>query len=894
MGKAEIVGGGTDGLYTVRVLHNKTRILSEIARLEALISEIEDLLTEEQPKLSEAESDLDAAKAELDSAIAALSAGTGTMDDVQQATQEALAARNAVTAVEIRIALYEARKGSAQSKITRLQAAADDAPEVSAWCCDLTESLSGQVSTIEIAGQRNGADILVRPGYSDAAAHACSRDGQLQQAIGGTPAAVYFNQAVLPWWQKYRPTYRLGTISSIDTVANTCTVDLDSATSSAQNIDVNPVETLTDVPVEYMDCHAIAFEIGDRVVVQFNDQDWTQPTVIGFEQQPKTCYTPGIIVLPYSASCPSGWGYPWVDDDGNPINSGLGTCGGERPEALYTEGGDMRLHTAMVTAEHYWVSATDEIVATGTRSSHLSFTPTADVYWRGQHYPAPQPALGAAVSGDVLIAICERPDTKRVEIFGYVDKSWSLLTTYDPPAGATTNGWFFSDSGTGARAVYTQDNGDGTQSFTIATAAISEGPSASVSAQGTAYEGVYYDTVQSEDTVEGEYDLSYSGSFVCSWGEYSHIDYEADDPTYGECYPKSTSFRISQNKGLAIAHCPDDLEEARDQQIEDQRNYVENVLAPSDPDYYWTFLRVELDEITDVYDTLPSFSQFFTTYPETTEEYLIYTRATANVVFEKENKSSGSTSEEFIGVFAVRRYNRRVALDNSESTVLTTDISTPGGSSLFYAGYNGSAEVDIVATAVEPFSGQSQDIHTEGGYRIVTWPLKDELVCVDGQKVSMITGLGGTFLHSYDQVAEFSDLDVEIPSDIGGYDLLENGSSLFADDPDETPHIWYYDPNNRVMVRQDLQSDTPTVYSDGVRLAEVDFTASIPEYDTDGFLALREQMSDGAVAVDASGTAHISIGSGSASVDPDGTVWHIDDHVDLVGLPDAVTVIGRA
>lgn len=45
------------------------------------------------------------------------------------------------------------------------------------------------------------------------------------------------------------------------------------------------------VQIEYMSCNAGAFVAGDRVVVQFADQDWTKPKVVGFEEEPRDCTT---------------------------------------------------------------------------------------------------------------------------------------------------------------------------------------------------------------------------------------------------------------------------------------------------------------------------------------------------------------------------------------------------------------------------------------------------------------------------------------------------------------------------------------------------------------------------------------------------------------------------
>jgi predicted transglutaminase-like cysteine proteinase len=46
---------------------------------------------------------------------------------------------------------------------------------------------------------------------------------------------------------------------------------------------------LEDVTIEYMNCHSAAFADGDLVIVEFTDQDWTKPKVIGFFEDPQGC-----------------------------------------------------------------------------------------------------------------------------------------------------------------------------------------------------------------------------------------------------------------------------------------------------------------------------------------------------------------------------------------------------------------------------------------------------------------------------------------------------------------------------------------------------------------------------------------------------------------------------
>jgi hypothetical protein len=114
-------------------------------------------------------------------------------------------------------------------------------------------------------------------------------DGTMQSTLIMSPAQNFVNRALLPGWQRHMPTYRWGTIATLDKDADTCTVELAGATSSQQNLNINLQSTLTNVPVVYMRCNAKAFEEGDEVVVQFESQSWDKPRVIGFLSNPKEC-----------------------------------------------------------------------------------------------------------------------------------------------------------------------------------------------------------------------------------------------------------------------------------------------------------------------------------------------------------------------------------------------------------------------------------------------------------------------------------------------------------------------------------------------------------------------------------------------------------------------------
>jgi len=108
-----------------------------------------------------------------------------------------------------------------------------------------------------------------------------------------TPAQAFYNLAMLPGWQKWKPTYRYGTITGL--TGSIASVTLEEALSSQQDINVNQSASLEDVPIEYMTCDGVAFEEGDEVLIKFEGQDFGSPKIIGFKDHPRRC--PGGILL---------------------------------------------------------------------------------------------------------------------------------------------------------------------------------------------------------------------------------------------------------------------------------------------------------------------------------------------------------------------------------------------------------------------------------------------------------------------------------------------------------------------------------------------------------------------------------------------------------------------
>ena len=162
------------------------------------------------------------------------------------------------------------------------------------WCADYTENITGTVGIIEIAGEKEKG-VNIQPGWQGNCAYSENRDGQLA-ACGTTKDEAwetFWNWSMRPGWQKWKPNYRYGTITSINGDSGLCSVNLDAcvSTDSPENkvLDINQSSSLSGVEISYMSCGSRVFTVGDSVIVEFQDYEWSAPVIIGFKDNPKNC-----------------------------------------------------------------------------------------------------------------------------------------------------------------------------------------------------------------------------------------------------------------------------------------------------------------------------------------------------------------------------------------------------------------------------------------------------------------------------------------------------------------------------------------------------------------------------------------------------------------------------
>lgn len=320
MSKAIITANYGDTSYRVRWQHN-TRYAEQQknALAQRLIDFVQQILDAEL-KVANIQAEADAVAVKINAAIVAAQ-GSPDPETTTPLVRE-LAEINArkATAAADAARLKMQRAGAARLKTSIENAIARDNSnsQFTVWCSDFTDDLpvGAEVNIVLVPAERSGATLNIYPAYESfpsgkagKAADFSLSEGWLVSAYSMTPEACFWNWAMLPGWQRWRPTFRHATITAIDKIAHTCDLDLDAARSSVrryfgglartQGLNVNRDNSapmrLSSVPIRYMMCDSAAFEVNDTVIVKFTDQDWTNPVVRGFKGQPKPC--PGELFL---------------------------------------------------------------------------------------------------------------------------------------------------------------------------------------------------------------------------------------------------------------------------------------------------------------------------------------------------------------------------------------------------------------------------------------------------------------------------------------------------------------------------------------------------------------------------------------------------------------------
>lgn len=331
MGNGIIVSHVGDAQYQVQVNYDTSYADQKIASIESELSRIssdtslDDLINE---KYLEYQDSLIA----LNAAIIALPTGYTTADEEYRAVVEATLYRDFV------FTEYEEAKSKKTAQAATLVALKNQKKNIednrvesevkTLWCIDKSDGgtndsgdpngplLSGEVALVT-AFQNPDLHLGIEAGF-DAGAPYSDTYGVLVHNPAQGDFEYLYSHTMIGGVQNWRPTYYAGTVASIDEDTNVATVITDARALVEQ-------ETLVNVPVNYMDCDAAAFNVGDHVIIKFDSYLKANASVVGFFSRPRDCYREKVLFNDFSFTSGAhtkyiggggNTGMPLTDDEG--------------------------------------------------------------------------------------------------------------------------------------------------------------------------------------------------------------------------------------------------------------------------------------------------------------------------------------------------------------------------------------------------------------------------------------------------------------------------------------------------------------------------------------------------------------------------------------------------
>jgi len=301
------------GKYEIALYYQQEGLLLQKTILQSAISDMETELITLEAQRTVVSNQLDAIIADIDSQI--ISNPNAIPGLVSQRQNKSLE----LSRIRARIEAINSRLASSREKITQIDKVETRVVK-DVWCADLSENITTDpnetgVFSAAVAIPGDDLEILLipqHPGEKDQQGIAVQWDpedhGDLVPALGQSSSQLFVNQALKPGWQKFRPTYRFAEITNVRTNGRLDISYLQPLLSREQALSIIPTTIKDDeflrssnVPVIYLDCDALAFANGDEVLVEFINQDASQPRVIGFRDHPKACGRPLEVVTPTGA-----------------------------------------------------------------------------------------------------------------------------------------------------------------------------------------------------------------------------------------------------------------------------------------------------------------------------------------------------------------------------------------------------------------------------------------------------------------------------------------------------------------------------------------------------------------------------------------------------------------
>lgn len=282
MGRARIVEHIENGLYRIVPIERDVELRTLRKQIEDLIAK----MTTQEDVVAGRESELEAENDRLNDKI--LSGATHDAIQAQRhdcniAEADYAKAVAGLNALKLNLAII-------QKKYYELEEEDDPAP-IEAWCADYSVNLTGEVDTIELDGDTSKTLIIAPGGIAPVIPDTVALTIPAHSAT-----QAFYNWAVFPAWQRWRPTYREGIISAMyqypaDVGPYYASVTIVPSVSAAQKLEITPPvgELPERYSFDYMSCDYAAFIPGDRVVVAWPKRNWTEGVIVGFVNNPRPC-----------------------------------------------------------------------------------------------------------------------------------------------------------------------------------------------------------------------------------------------------------------------------------------------------------------------------------------------------------------------------------------------------------------------------------------------------------------------------------------------------------------------------------------------------------------------------------------------------------------------------
>ncbi|MCU7836540.1 MAG: hypothetical protein KZQ83_14985 [gamma proteobacterium symbiont of Taylorina sp.] len=336
MGRAKINSNKGEGLYEITYYRDTDKVVELIANLDAQITSIDERITILEPEIALWESHIAILADELNTAIDAYQAcidSTGNQESCKTELEEVTSRTTHKIEQEglANLLVDElVRLNITKDRFNQEEIALNNAPSneeiMDVWCLDLCARPSAEPETgiYENIGEEIAVDTEVgiveifnwetksyerwiQPAsYSHDPSYIPALHGVSKPSLSSDPEGFVYNFELRSPTQNWKAKYKIAIVDSIDNTNGKMYVSYPKLKDElgvliSNGTDKNKTSSI-EVDIDYMNCSSLlmsasAFDIGDEVIIRFDDPNMLSPVCIGFRYHPKPCTTSGGFLL---------------------------------------------------------------------------------------------------------------------------------------------------------------------------------------------------------------------------------------------------------------------------------------------------------------------------------------------------------------------------------------------------------------------------------------------------------------------------------------------------------------------------------------------------------------------------------------------------------------------